>query len=262
MIVVQDSSANFASTAQYATPPVANGLQLLSFLNTSAAQCAKNYARNGCGSNGIVGSLTFNATSVTFPGTLTDYLQTGLIDTVEQTLIAVFNMTTYTSGKRVPLISNYAGVTGAASGTSVQRGLFTEQGATYLLPGYDRVELSGSPLVATEKIAQTGQYSYAFGGSSLCVIGTVSASDAVRRIDNMTAGVSATSAGTVGNAIDVGSPYRVGSIAGNNPNGFALGAPANISAIMAYNRRLNATERTTVYNWLKTLMSALYGVTI
>jgi len=265
MIVIQDSSANYSATAQYVTPPVANGLQLLSFLNTSAAQCAKNYARNGCGPNGIVTSVTppvYDSTGVTFPGTLTDYLQTGLQDSVELTLIGIANVPTYTTGRRSFILSNFGGTTLATSGLNgFSRGLYVDNyTSSIMVPGYDRSYVTAAtPSASVELIASTSGISNGYGSTPYCLIGTISASDGVRQIQNMTLGTSGTATNNT-NTIDMSSPYRAGSAVGGGTGGF--GSPVRINAIMAYNRRLSTTERTTIYTWLKTLMSSLYGVTI
>lgn len=241
--------SDFSARAVAYVPKVSDGLQYLNFFGKEVQTLARNLAP-GKPPGIVVGSPVFDDTSASF-SYLKDYVKTGVLQTQDATLIAVFKVPLSNAIVWRHIVSNF----GANVGAGLKYGLS-------LALKLDVPDARGTlGLVSTTGGAATtvGNARPVSLGSYVCLALTADSVGRVVAISNLTASSKASATYVVGNQTELNGEFLIGSAAGLRSD--STGGVTNVCYASIYNRPLSAPELVTVYEDLKKFYS-LRGISI
>ena len=228
-VVIQDGSASFRDKAMgWAGCPIdTTGLELAHFFGGSLDSSLRNFSY-GKADSVAVGAPTPRTNSVALQGRV-NYLQTGMADASEVTLVVAFKPV---EAVDAIVAGNLVSTTGGTG-----RKLAIAYGSQMLVSGFRGTESNASgPLLPTALTV----------GTPVCLaLRNTIGSAAEITLSNLTSGEVAKllNPGTP----SLGSPIRVGSA--YIPTGYS--GKTEVYAVLGFSRRISDTELAKLYAWLK-----------
>lgn len=238
-VLIRVKSAGFESSAVAFIPPISDGLEYWNFFGGGASKAARNLASNKPGGV-VVGNPVYGEHSAVFTGQ-SAYIQTGVEDSADMTLIAVAKPI---SDAGAHIVSSFSGQrANGATGVSLGKTLWFTNG------GQDGDGLA-------QMVATQGRWSGVSGSASLSVTsGTLGLP--INQWVAVTALMGATSNQIKNNSsgfVDTDTPTGV-----TDPSTLRLrvgsatvaGASSEIAFVAAYSRLLSMAEVDAIYAFLK-----------
>jgi hypothetical protein len=227
---------DFSGAAIAFSPPVSAGLEYWNYFG-DPTKTARNLAL-GKAAASIIGAPGAGANFATFTG-LTNYVQTGLVDQTEVTLLAVARPITPAAATYKHVIGNYNGTSGNQAGSSLLFNNVAQGG-----PGVYNARSDGTNSQNSILFAPIGDYS-GFG----FIAGRMGAT--ASRYDDKTRGLSANGTFSYPRAASNGQLYRIGSAVSA-----ATGTQAvDVAFAAIYSRVLSDVELDAIYQKVKTYLA-------